>query len=216
MLPAGVSTKRATEQPWHLNRDRTRKIHCNSLRNFPLHRFRKHIPWFRCCGKVEHLNRNQTQRNHCNTLKNFLLYGFSKHLLWFRCQQGLERSGMQMCPGGASGGGATKRAAEQPGASEPEQNPRKSLQHIGKLYIAGFQQESPLVQMQRKRRASEPCNKAESSRQPTHNKRVAGLSVTVPEVQIPGGSGMPRNANTPWRHFWQGYPPNTQQNSPGI
>ena len=25
---------------------------------------------------------------------------------------------------------------------------------------------------------------------------------------------MPRNANVPWRHFWQGYPPNAQQNGP--
>ena len=32
--------------------------------------------------------------------------------------------------------------------------------------------------------ASEPCSKAESGSQPTHNKRIAGLSVTVPVVQM--------------------------------
>ena len=37
----------------------------------------------------------------------------------------------------------------------------------------------------------------------------------MPVVQIPGGAGMPQNANVPWRHFWLGYPPNAQQNSPG-
>ena len=40
----------------HLNRDKTRKIHCNSLRNFLLHGFNKHISWFRCSGKGKHLN----------------------------------------------------------------------------------------------------------------------------------------------------------------
>ena len=97
-----------------------------------------------------------------------------------------------MCPGGASGGGSTKRAAEQPGASEPEQNPKNSLQHIEKLSVVRFQQEIPLVQMLRKRVASEPCIKAESSSQPSHNKRIAGLSATVPEVQIPTGFGCHR------------------------
>ena len=72
------------------------------------------------------------------------------------------------------------------------------------------------TQMQRKRRASEPCHKAESGTQSTHNKRVAKISATTPMVQIPGGSGMPRNANVPWRCFWQGYPPNTLQNSTCI
>ena len=170
VLPAGVSAKLATEQPRHLNRNKTRENHCNILKNFPLHGFIKNLPWFRCGGKGEHLNhasrlnqtanslatsvlrgfqqlysrfrfqpglersgmqmclggasgggaqnvqqnspghlnRNKTRKIHCNLLRYFLLYGFSKHLLWFRCQQGLERSGMQMCPGGASGGGVHK------------------------------------------------------------------------------------------------------------
>ena len=101
-------------------------------------------------------------------------------------------------------------------ASEPEQNSKDSLQRIEKLFVARFKQAHPLVQMQRKRRASEPCHKAESGSQPTHSKRVARSSTTTPVVQIPGGVGMPRNANVPWRCFWQGYSPNTQQNSTGI
>ena len=38
----------------------------------------------------------------------------------------------------------------------------------------------------------------------------------MPVVQMLTRLGTPQNANTPWKHFWQGYPPNTQQNSPGI
>ena len=101
-------------------------------------------------------------------------------------------------------------------ASEPEQNSKKTLQHIEKLFIVRFQQVSPLVQMRRKREASEPRSKAESGNQPTHNKCVARLSATTPEVQILGGFGTPQIANIPWRCFLQGYPPNTQQNSTGI
>ena len=90
---------------------------------------------------------------------------------------------------------------ERDAASEPEQNSKNPLQRIEKLPIAKFQQESPLVQMQRKMGASEPCCKAESNSQPTHSKRVVRPSAITPVVQIPSGSGMPRNANVPWRHF---------------
>ena len=48
VLLAGVSTKHATEQHRHLNRDKTQEIHRNSFRNFPLRDFNKHLPWFRC------------------------------------------------------------------------------------------------------------------------------------------------------------------------
>ena len=83
------------------------------------------------------------------------------------------------------------------GASEPERNSKKPLQHIEKLSIAKFHQASPLVQMQWKRGASEPCRKAESGSQPTHNKHIAELSVTVHMVQIPTWVGTQQNANTP-------------------
>ncbi len=96
---------------------------------------------------------------------------------------------MQIHPGSASGRGIHQTRNRTAHASEPELNPRNSLQHIEKLSIAKFQQESPLVQMQQKRRASEPCRKAESGSQLTHNKRVARISATTPVVQIPDGFG---------------------------
>ena len=99
-------------------------------------------------------------------------------------------------------GDSTKRAAKQPGASEPELNPRNSPQLIEKLSIVRLHQASPLVQMQWKRRASEPCHKAESGSQSTRNKRVARISATTPVVQILGAAGMPRKANVHWRCFW--------------
>ena len=123
---------------------------------------------------------------------------------------------MQIHPGSASGRGIHQTRNRTAHASEPRQNPRNSPQLIDKFSIARFQQASPLVQMQWKMGVSEPCRKAESGSQLTHNKCVVRLSATGPEVQIPGGAGMPRNANVPWRHFGKGYPPNTQQNSTCI
>ena len=101
-------------------------------------------------------------------------------------------------------------------ASEPEQNSKNPPQHIDKLSIARFQQAHSQVQMQRKMGAPDPCRKAESCIQLTHNKHIARLSATTPEVQIPTGFGTPQNANTLWRCFWLRYPPNAQQNSTCI
>ena len=200
----------------HLNRDRTRKIHCNSLRNFPLHGFNKHPHRFRCGGKGKHLNLTARQNPATNPLTANVLQDFRQLHLWFRSQPVLEHRRTQMRPGGVSGRGIHQTRNRTAYASEPEQNPKKSSQHIDKLSIAKFQQKSPPVQMQRKRGVSEPCGKAESGSQTAHNKRVARLSATVPVVQIPDGHGTPQNANVPWRHFRQGYPPNAQQNCPGI
>ena len=91
---------------------------------------------------------------------------------------------MQMHSGGASCRGIHQTRSRVVQASEPELNPRNSPQHVEKLFIARIQQASPPVQMQRKRRVSEPCGKAESGSQSTHNKCIAGLSATVPEVQM--------------------------------
>ena len=216
MLPAGVSAKRATEQPRHLNRDKTQEIHRNTLRNFPLQGLNKHIHKFRCSRKGKHLNLTARQNSTFNPLTINALQDFQQLRQRFRFQHGLERSRMQICPGGTSGRGIRQTRSRTAQASEPEQNPRNPPQHIEKLSIAPFQKAHFLVQMQRQREASEPCSKAESGTQSTYNKRIARFSKTAPMVQIPGGSGMPRNANVPWRHFWQGYPLNTQQNSPGI
>ena len=112
-LLAGVSTKHAAEQHMHLNRSKTRKIHCNTLRNFPLRGFSKHLSWFRCSRKWEHLNRAERQNPAANSLTTNVLQEFLQLRLWFRSQPGLECRGMQMCPRGVSAGVSTKHAAEQ-------------------------------------------------------------------------------------------------------
>ena len=164
----------------HLNRNKTRKIHCNTLRNFPLQSFSKKLSWFRCSGKWEHLNLATRQNLATNSLTTNALQDFQRLYPWFRSQPGLEHRGMQMCHGGAYGKCIHERASRTAHASEPEQNPKNQPQHIERLPIAKFQQETLLVQMQWKREASEPCRKAESGSQPTHNKRIAALSATVP------------------------------------
>ena len=149
MLLAEVSAKRATEQHMHLNRDKTRRIHCNSLINFPLHGFNKHIPWFRCSGKGKHLNPAARQNQALNQLTTNALQDFQQLHPRFRSQAGLECRGMQTCPGGASGRGIHQTRNRTAHASEPEQNSKNLLQFIEKLFIAWFWQASPLVQMQR-------------------------------------------------------------------
>ena len=186
------------------------------MRNFPLQGFNKHIHRFGCSGKGEHLNLTARQNPAAKPLTASTLQDFQQLSPWFRSLAGLECSGMQTCLGGTSGMGIHQTRSRTSQASEPRQNPRNSLQHIEKLSIARFKQASLLVQMWQKKEASEPRNKAKSNTQLTHNKCVVRLSATEPEVQIPGGFGTPQNANVPWRHFWQRYPPNTQQNSPCI
>ena len=185
----------------HLNRSKTPKIHCNALRNFSLHGLSKHSPWFRCSGKGWHLNLATRQNPAVNPLTANVLQEFLQLRPWFRSLAGLECRGMQMCPGGVSGRAIHQTRSRTAHASEPELNPRNSLQHIETLSIVRLHQASPLVQMQRKRGASEPCRKAESGSQSTHNKRVARISATTPVVQIPTGFGTPQNTNTPRGHF---------------
>ena len=187
------------------------------MRNFLLRGFNKHLSWFRCNGKGKHLNPAQTHNSEANQLTANALQNFQQLHPRFRSQAGLEYRGMQTCPGGASGWGTPERAKTCPGgasgwgtperanrtaqASEPRQNTKDSLQHIERLSIAKFQQESPLVQMQWKSGASEPRSKAESGSQTAYNKHIARLSATAPEVQMPNGFGTAQNANTLWRYF---------------
>ena len=213
---AGLYTKHATGHHMHLNRSKTQKIHCNTLRNFPLQGFNKHIHRFRCSGKGEHLNLATRQNSTFNSLTTNALQEFLQLRPWFRSQPVLEHRGMQMRTGNTSGRRIHQTRNRTAHASEPEQNSKNPLQHIEKLSIARIKQTSLLVQMQRKMGVSEPCRKAESGSQTAHNKCVARFSTTMPVVQIPTGFGTPQNANVPWRHFWQGYPPNTQQNSTCI
>ena len=163
-----------------------------------------------------HLNLASRQNPAVNPLTANVLQVFLQLCPWFRSQTGLEGNRLQMCPRSTSERGIHKTRSRTAHASEPELNPRNSLQHIETLSIVRLHQASPLVQMRRKRVASEPRNKAKSKTQHTHNKRIARSSTTTPVVQIPGGSGMPRNANMPWRCFWHGYSPNTLQNSTCI
>ena len=171
----------------HLNRNKTQKINRNSLRDFLLYGFSKHPHWFRCSGKGEYLNPVSRQNPAAKSLTTNALQDFRQLYPWFRSQTGMERSRMQMRPEGASGKGIHQTRDSTAHASEPEQNPKNSLQLIEKLFIARFQQASTLVQMQRKRGVSEPCIKAESGSQTAHNKCIAEFSATVPEVQIPSG-----------------------------
>ena len=111
-LLAGVSAKHAAEQPRHLNRNKTQEIHRNILRNFPLHRFRKHISWFRFSGKGKHLNPAARQNTAANPLTTSTLQDFRKLHPRFRSQAGLECRGIQMHPGGTSERLSTKSTTE--------------------------------------------------------------------------------------------------------
>ena len=168
----------------HLNREEIQTNRYNTLRNFPLQGFNKHIPWFRCSGKREHLNLATRQNSTLKPLTTNALQDFQQLHPRFRSMAGLECRGMQIHPGSASGRGIHQTRNRTAHASEPRQNPRNSPQLIEKLSVARFQQAHSQVQMQWKRGASEPCRKAESGSQLTHNKCVAILSATTPEVQI--------------------------------
>ena len=164
----------------HLNREEIQTNRCNTLRNFPLQGLNKHIHWFRCSGKGEHLNLTARQNPAANPLATNALQDLQQLHPWFRSLAGLEHHRLQIHSGGASGRGIHQTRSRTAHASEPEQNSKNRLQHIEKLSIARFQQAHSQVQMQWKRRASEPYRKAESGSQPTHNKCVARISATTP------------------------------------
>ena len=185
----------------NLNRKEIQEIHHNTLRNFLLRGFNKHLSWFRCGAKGKHLNLEAMLNPTLNPLTTNALQDFQQPCPRFRSQAGVECHRLQMCPGGASGWGIHQTRSRTTQASEPELNPRNSLQHIETLSIVRLHQASPLVQMQWKRGASEPYHKTESGSQPTHSKRVARISATTPVVQIPTGFGTPQNTNTPRGHF---------------
>ena len=168
----------------HLNRNKTPKIRCNALRNFSLHGLSKHILWFRCSGKGEHLNLATRQNPAVNPLTANALQDLQQLRPWFRSLAGLECRGMQMCPGGVSGRGIHQTRSRTAHASEPEQNPKNSLQLIEKLSIARFQQASPLVQMQRERDASEPEQNSKDSLQRIEKLSVARFKQAQPLVQM--------------------------------
>ena len=142
-LLARVSTKHATEQPMHLNRNKTQKIHCNSLRYFLLRDFSKHLHRFRWSGKGKHLNLASRQNPAAKPLTTNVLQDFRQLCQRFRSQHGLECRRMQMRTGGTSGRGIHQTRSRVVQASEPENNSNKPLQLIERLSVAGFQQASP-------------------------------------------------------------------------
>ena len=112
-LLAGVSTKHATALPKHLNRNKARKIHCNLLRNFPLHDFGKHLHRFRYGRKEEHLNLATRQNPAAKPLTTNVLQEFQQQHPRFRSQPVLEHHILQIYPGGASGKGIHQTRTEQ-------------------------------------------------------------------------------------------------------
>ena len=154
VLLAGVATKHATEQHMHLNRSKTQKKHYNTLIEFSLQSFSKHLPWFRCSGKGEHLNLTARQNPATNPLTTNALQDFQQLHPRFRSQPGLEHHRLQMHSGGTSGRGIHQTRNRTAHASEPELNSKNPLQHIERLSVSQFQQARPLVQMRQKRGAA--------------------------------------------------------------
>ena len=119
-LLKGVFPKGVTEQSKHLNRNKTRKIHCNLLRDFLLCGSNKHLHRFRCSGKGEYLNPVSRQNPAAKSLTTNVLQEFQQQRPWFRSQTGLEHRGMQMHSGGTSGKGLHQTRDSTAQASEPE------------------------------------------------------------------------------------------------
>ena len=93
VLLAGVSSKRATEQPRHLNRKETQTNRRNTLRGLSLYRFSKHLLWFRCSGKGKHLNPAARQNPTAKTLTTNTLQDFRRLYPRFRSMAGLPLVG---------------------------------------------------------------------------------------------------------------------------
>ena len=113
------------------------KNHCNSLRYFLLRDFSKHLHWFRCSGKGEYLNL-AARLPAAKPLTTSILQNFRQLCPRFRSQQGLECRRLHICPGGTSERGIPERCNRAAQASEPEQNPKNSLQLIEILSVARF------------------------------------------------------------------------------
>ena len=133
----------------HLNRSKTQRRHCNTLIDFSLRGFNKHLHRFRWGGKMKHLNPAARQNPAAKPLTTNALQDFQRLHPWFRSQTSLEHRRMQMRTGDVSGRGIHQTRDRTAYASEPKPNSKKTLQDIDKLSIARVKQTSPLVQMQR-------------------------------------------------------------------
>ena len=109
-----------TRRFMHLNRNKTQTNRRNTLRNFLLQGFNKHIPWFRCGGKGKHLNLAARQNQAANQLTTNVLQNFQQQRLWFRSQRNLECHRMQIRHGSTSGRGIHQTRDSTAQASEPE------------------------------------------------------------------------------------------------
>ena len=109
-IPGGVGRQQIANVPWmcfwqgyppnaqqnspgHLNRSKTQTNRRNTLRDFPLHRFRKHLHWFRCSGKGKHLNLEARQNPAAKPLTTNVLQDFQQAHPWFRSMAGLPLVG---------------------------------------------------------------------------------------------------------------------------
>ena len=155
----------------------------------------------RCSGKEWHLNLATRQNPALNQLTTNVLQEFLQLRPWFRSLAGLEHHRMQIRPGSTSAGISTKHAAEQPMHLNRNKTPKIRCNALRNFSLHVLSKHSPLVQMQRERDASEPRIKTESGSQPTHSKRVASISATMPVVQILNGVGRQQIANVPQKHF---------------
>ena len=108
-----VFPKGPTEQPKHLNLNKTRENHCNTLKNFPLHGSIKNLYRFRCGGKGKHLNLASRHNSAANSLTTNELQGFRQLCPWFRSQQGWNTAACKCAPEVLLAGVSTKRATEQ-------------------------------------------------------------------------------------------------------
>ena len=96
------STAEYTRTFRHLNRDKTQEIHYNTLRDFSLYGFSRHLHWFRCSSKGKHLNLASRQNQAAKPLTTNILQDFQRLYPWFRSQTGLEQHRMQIHSGGTS------------------------------------------------------------------------------------------------------------------
>ena len=119
-LPERVSPKGTTKRHMHLNLNKNRKKHHNSLNNFQLHEHPKHLSAFRCSEKQEHLNSAKMRIQAPNTLTASALQEFQQQYPRFRCSGEMKHARMQTRPAGTSGKGPTERHCKPPDASEPE------------------------------------------------------------------------------------------------
>ena len=216
MLLAGVSTKRVAEQHRHLNRKETQTNRRNILRNFPLHGFNKHIPWFRCSGKGEYLNPAQTHNSEANQLTANALQDFQQLCPWFRSQTGLEYRGMQIRLGGTSGRGIHQTRNRTAQASEPKPNSKTHCNTLRDFSLHRFRKHISWFRCGGKVEHLNPAARQNPAAKPLTTNALQDFQQLHPRFRSQAGAGMPQIANVPRRCFWQGYPPNTQQNSPGI